>query len=161
MDSGNVNSTIPSPLNCGLENSRRFRALPVYATLLAYGRSWYVSLLERQIALARAIAGYILSSLDYDLLPAGRSDLNEIYVVVLFRARSGAANETLVERINNYRVSDVKAGQEKDGGIYVSKTQWDGHPAVRIAVSTWRVDVDRDLERVVRVLEGVKMSEDE
>ncbi|KAJ7026134.1 tyrosine decarboxylase [Mycena alexandri] len=48
--------SIPSPLNLGLENSRRFRALPVYASLLACGRIWYCTLLERRIALARRIA---------------------------------------------------------------------------------------------------------
>ena len=32
---------IPSPLNCGIENSRRFRALPLYAGLLEQGKNGY------------------------------------------------------------------------------------------------------------------------
>lgn len=32
---------LPSPLNCGIENSRRFRALPLYAGLLEQGKAGY------------------------------------------------------------------------------------------------------------------------
>jgi hypothetical protein len=34
-------AAIPSPLNCGIENSRRFRALPLYAGLLEQGKTGY------------------------------------------------------------------------------------------------------------------------
>ncbi|KAJ7026149.1 pyridoxal phosphate-dependent transferase [Mycena alexandri] len=113
-------SSIPSPLNLGLENSRRFRALPVYASLLAYGRIWYRSLLERQIALARRIASYIVGSTVYELLP--NNDLSEIYMVVLFRARSESLNVQLVSLLN--------ASKQ----IHISGLPWNGRPAARIAV---------------------------
>lgn len=32
---------LPSPLDCGIENSRRFRALPLYAGLMEQGRDGY------------------------------------------------------------------------------------------------------------------------
>jgi hypothetical protein len=35
---------IPSPLFVNIENSRRFRALPVYASLLSLGKEGYQSL---------------------------------------------------------------------------------------------------------------------
>ena len=61
---------ILSPLNVGIENSRRFRALPVYATLYAYGRSGYVEMLKRQIELARRVAGWVWDHPEwYTLLP--------------------------------------------------------------------------------------------
>lgn len=49
---------IPSPLNIGIENSRRFRALPVYAVLLAHGRTGPPGIFTRQIRLARLIAAF-------------------------------------------------------------------------------------------------------
>jgi glutamate/tyrosine decarboxylase-like PLP-dependent enzyme len=131
---------IPSPLNLGLENSRRFRALPVYASLVAYGRIWHRDLLERQIALARRVGSYIRKSAIYELLP--NDDLEQIYMVVLFRARSETLNAQLVSLLN--------APKE----IRVSGLPWKGQLAARIAVGTWRVEVDRDFRMVVKALEG-------
>ncbi|KAJ7176507.1 putative tyrosine decarboxylase [Mycena filopes] len=131
---------IPSAHNLGIENSRRLRALPVYASLLAYGRAWHINLLERQIQLARTIAAFIEQSAHYELLPKLTRPA-DVYVIVLFCARDPALNSGLVGRLNASRA------------IYVSGTQWDGAPAVRIAVSTWRVDVERDSARVIAELE--------
>ncbi|KAK5108645.1 hypothetical protein LTR62_008136 [Meristemomyces frigidus] len=129
---------IPSPLNIGIENSRRFRALPVYASLTAYGRIWYRDMLERQIRLARCIAESILESNEFVLLPndikmTRAERLGRVYIIVLFRAKDDSLNDALVQRINGSRK------------IYVSGTQWDGKPAARFAIATWKVDVERDL----------------
>ncbi|KAJ6567572.1 pyridoxal phosphate-dependent transferase [Mycena vulgaris] len=132
--------SIPSPLNLGIENSRRFRALPVYASLLAYGRTWHCNLLERQIALARRIASYIVNSSTYELLP--NEDLHKIYMVVLFRARSDSLNVQLVSLLN--------ASKQ----IHISGLPWKGRPAARIAVGTWRVDVERDFGLLVKALDA-------
>jgi glutamate/tyrosine decarboxylase-like PLP-dependent enzyme len=131
--------SIPSPLNLGLENSRRFRALPVYASLLAHGRIWHCSLLERQIELARRIGLYIRDSNIYELLP--NNDVDKIYMVVLFRARSEALNVQLVSLLN--------ASKQ----LHISGLPWNDKPAARIAVGTWRVEVDRDFGRIIKALE--------
>ncbi|KAK6584120.1 hypothetical protein PZA11_003850 [Diplocarpon coronariae] len=136
-------SAIASPLNIGLENSRRFRALPVYAVLLAYGREGFAEMFARQVRLARGIAEFLSGSEDFELLPSQpSSDGNyaDVHIIVIFRARDEAVNAELVKRVN---------GTNK---IYVSGTKWDGKPACRIAVSTWRVDVERDLDLVKKVL---------
>ncbi|KAJ7250616.1 pyridoxal-dependent decarboxylase [Mycena rebaudengoi] len=135
-------SPIPSAHNLGIENSRRLRALPIYASLLTHGRIWHRELLEGQIAIARAVASFIKASPVYELLPKN-TDIQNVYMVVLFRARSDALNARLVPLLNASKV------------IYVSGTQWDGRPATRIAVSTWRVDVKRDAGRVIAELENV------
>lgn len=139
---GGGGGDIPSPLNLGIENSRRFRALPVYATFVAYGRGGYGTMIERQVTLARGIAAYISNSAKYELLPDGVA-LEEVYIIVLFRAREEAVNRELVQRVNASR------------RVYVSGTQWEGRPAARFAVASWMVDVERDLEVVRGVLEEV------
>lgn len=133
---------INSPLNLGIENSRRFRALAVYASLAAYGWKGYSDMIHRQVQLARAIARFIKSSQHFELLPAGMRE-DEVYIIVLFRARDENLNSELVQRINSTR------------RIYVSGTQWESQPAARFAIASWMVDVDRDIKVIEEVLQGV------
>ena len=141
---------IQSPLNIGIENSRRFRALPVYATLMSYGRNGYQTMLYAQIRLARRVARYLLEHPAFELLPKSYSNslkiLQGIFIIVLFRAKDPSLNEVLVQKIN------------ATSRIYVSGTVWEGLPASRIAVSNWQADPDRDLEIVRSVLENVLSS---
>ncbi|KKA23672.1 Aromatic-L-amino-acid decarboxylase [Rasamsonia emersonii CBS 393.64] len=138
--------TIPSPLNVGIENSRRFRALPVYASLLSYGKDGYRDLLERQIRLARTIAGWLFDHPAYTALPVSRTKADLVaktYTIVLFRANEEALNRDLTRRIN------------ATSKMFVSGTSWEGKPACRIAVSNWRVEEQRDIAVVMSVLERV------
>ncbi|KIV80174.1 hypothetical protein PV11_07694 [Exophiala sideris] len=135
---------IQSPLNIGIENSRRFRALPAYCTLIAYGREGYVNMLTRQIGLARRVTKWLLGNNKFEVLPVGGTELEvlaKIYMVVLFRVKDEGRNKGFVKRVN------------ATGRIYLSGTVWDGKPAARIAVSNWRVDVQRDGDLIEDVLE--------
>jgi glutamate/tyrosine decarboxylase-like PLP-dependent enzyme len=138
--------SIPSPLNIGLENSRRFRALPVYASLLSYGKSGYEEMLHRQIHLARRINGWIFDHTGYTALPktSSKTDLlDQTFMSVLFRANDEALNRNLAQKIN------------ESSRMFVSGSSWDGAPACRIAISNWRVDVERDFALVSDVLAKV------
>jgi glutamate/tyrosine decarboxylase-like PLP-dependent enzyme len=137
---------ISNPSNIGIENSRRFRALPVYATLTHYGRAGYADMLKRQIGLARRVAGWIFDHSGYELLPVGQNRakmLAQTLMIVLFRARDDTKSKNLVEGIN------------ASGKIYITGTSWDGRPAARIAVSNWQVDIERDSRRIFEVLETI------
>jgi glutamate/tyrosine decarboxylase-like PLP-dependent enzyme len=150
LSTGAATDTIVSPSNVGLENSRRLRALPVYANLTAYGADGYREMLQRQIELSKGIAEYILDSDDFELLPQFNRPkeqiLRGIYIIVLFRAKDEKLNKELTARI--------KASQK----IYVSGTAWDGRPACRFAVSNWMTDAKRDLPLVKQVLDEVLKS---
>lgn len=147
LSSGSSAPTIPSPLNIGLENSRRFRALPVYAVLLSEGRPGLAAMLGNMARLARSLAAFLRASPHYELLPeeeaGSQGNDREIFMSVLFRAKEEAQNEDLVARINATRQ------------MYVSGTSWKGKKAVRIAVSNWRVDVERDTAVVSEILNCV------
>lgn len=144
---GGAFDEIKSPLNIGIENSRRFRALPVYATLISNGRANYQEMLYNQIRLARRVAAYLLEHPAFELLPKGiessANALEEIFIIVLFRANDPNLNEGLVQKIN--------ATSE----IYVSGTVWDGLPASRIAISNWQASPDRDFEVIRNTLDDV------
>ncbi|KAL7275606.1 hypothetical protein RUND412_001438 [Rhizina undulata] len=142
----------PSPLNITLENSRRFRALPVYCTLTAYGSDGYRALIRTLIIHARSIARFIYRHPAFELLPrvSGEDEdaaVGNVFISLLFRARDPALNKVLKEKINS------------GGRIYVTGTKWRGEDAVRIAVSNWRVRADEAGEGgwavVKEVLEGV------
>jgi hypothetical protein len=109
----------------------------------------------RQVRLARAVSeflnwnkGYELLAQgpdsDQDLAKSGRS-FEDTHIIVLFRAKDEKVNGELVNRINSTRK------------MYVSGTKWDGKPACRIAVSTWKVDVEKDLKLISGVLEKALM----
>jgi len=136
-------SDIPSPHNSGLENSRRFRALPVYAVLLSHGSLGLSEMFARQVRLARGIARFVDAHEDYELLAQpkeGDDAFQNIHIIVIFRAKDDTFNMELVQRINGTRK------------MFVSGTMWNGKPAVRVAVSTWRVEVEHDLSLVSGVL---------
>lgn len=139
-------SSIPSPLNVGVENSRRFRALPVYASLLSYGRTGYRNMLQRQIRLARMIAGWLFEHSEYMALPDANTKqdlLDQTYIVVLFSAKEDKLNQELAARIN------------ESSKMFVSGTTWQGRQACRIAISNWRVNEESDFALVTAVLESV------
>jgi len=140
--------TVQSPLNMGIENSRRCRDLPVYATLMAYGRDAYTGMLQRQIRFARSVAAYLWDHESFELLPQeiyiSRDEIYRyIFIIVLFRAKDNALNEGLVQKINT------------SSRMCVSGTVWQGRTACRIAVANWQVDPNRDIEVVKDVLTNV------
>ncbi|KUJ11877.1 PLP-dependent transferase [Mollisia scopiformis] len=149
-------ASIHSPLNVGLENSRRFRALPVYAVLLAYGKYELAEIFARQVRLARAVSKFLRDSEEYELLPTvpksathkenisvPNIEFGDTHIIVLFRAKDEDVNTELVKRINATRK------------MYVSGTRWEGRPACRIAISTWRIDVNRDTNLIKEVLKSI------
>lgn len=136
-------ASIASPLNVGLENSRRFRALPAYAALLSEGRPGFAKLFHNMAQLSRRLAVFLRESPYYELLPDEGGDVEDVFIIVLLRAKDRKLNDELVARINATRQ------------LYVSGTSWKGEKAVRVAVSNWKVDVERDLRVVTTILNDV------
>jgi len=96
----------------------------------------------RQVRLARGIARFLDAHEEYELLASSEhGQYDNTHIIVIFRAKDENVNEKLVGKINGTRK------------MYVSGTKWEGKPACRIAVSTWKVDVERDLKLVGGVLQ--------
>lgn len=98
-----------------------------------------------QVRFARKISDFIYRHVEYELLPKNADQpaagFPSTFIVVLFKAKDKQINLDLVRRVNAMRV------------IYVSGTMWEGEPACRIAISTWKVSMVRDMSRVTDVLE--------
>jgi glutamate/tyrosine decarboxylase-like PLP-dependent enzyme len=126
----------------GPEASRRARALPVWATLAAYGRAGYRALVERHIALAERVAGRVEAAPDLELL-AGPG-IN----VVCFRFRPPALDDETELNALNERLGQAVL---EDGRVYVGTTRFDGRVAFRPAIANWRT-TESDVDQLVDVI---------
>lgn len=117
------------------EESRRARAIPVYAALRAMGRSGLSELVERCCRHAQRFA----EGLD----KAGYDILNDVVL-----------NQVLVSFGDAETTKRVIAGIQDEGTCWCSGTEWKGRTAMRISVSSWATtedDVERSLDAMLRV----------
>ena len=123
------------------ENSRRARALTVWATLRAYGRDGYRSMVERHLALAQRLAARVDEAEELERL--AEVPLN----VVCFRARPPAWPEDRLDDLNRALGEAILA----DGRVYAGTTVYDGCVALRPAIVNWRTGED-DVDLLVDVV---------
>jgi glutamate/tyrosine decarboxylase-like PLP-dependent enzyme len=128
----------------GPEMSRRARAIPIWATLRAYGREGYRTIVERHLDLAQHLARRVDEAPDLERL--AEVPLN----IVCFRARPPGVPEEDLDDLNR-RIGEAAL---LDGRVFFGTTVYDGRVAFRPAPVNWRnrtdhvdlmVDVIRDL----------------
>jgi glutamate/tyrosine decarboxylase-like PLP-dependent enzyme len=129
------------------DESRRARAIPLYAALATLGRDGVRDLVDRCCALAGRMAAA--------LAPHPRvAVLNEVVlnqVLVRFRAEPGrdADGDDEVTRAVITRV-------QEDGTCWAGGTVWRGRTAMRISVSNWsstEADIDRSATAILAALD--------
>lgn len=126
---------LPSPTDrepvigaLGPEMSRRARALPVWATLRAYGRKGITEMIERHLDLAKYLAKLVDDAPDFERL--ADVPLN----VVCFRYNPGELNEDQLNKINQA----IGEAIIEDGRIYMGTTKYCDKVAFRPAIVNWR-----------------------
>ncbi|MCC7053896.1 MAG: aspartate aminotransferase family protein [Gemmatimonadaceae bacterium] len=131
---------LADPFHHTPENSRRWRALAVWATLLAYGRSGVADVVAECCACAASLGAWIEAHPDLELLAP--VSLN----VVAFRlgdrivaGRDGAA-------LTRVFLDGVAAS----GDTFLTPATLSGRPGVRAAFSNWRTTAGDDLPRIQR-----------
>ena len=129
--------TQAAPFHLTPESSRRLRALPAWATLVAYGADGYRDIVERCAHLAGELGRRIAGSQVLRLLAPVR--LN----VVCF---------TLAGEVTAGRIDRLLAAVQADGATFFTPTNLDGVPGVRAAFSSWRTS-ETDMEIAWRSLE--------
>jgi glutamate/tyrosine decarboxylase-like PLP-dependent enzyme len=130
------------------ENSRRARALPVWATLRAYGRDGYREMVERHLALARRLSDRVDAAPELErLAPTG---LN----IVCFRAHPSGIGEEELNALNRRLGEELLA----DGRVFAGTTTYGGKVALRPAIVNWQTegeDVDLLVDVVRELIAGL------
>jgi len=130
-----IGSAAPSFMDRGIENSRRFRALPVWMTLQAYGIEGYRKMIIDNCKHALQLADWIDASEHYELLSP--CNLN----VVVFRPKNCADAEV------KQRLGQINAS----GETFMTPGFWGGKSAIRAAISNWKTTA-ADIEQTCQLL---------
>ncbi len=115
------------------ETSRRFRALPAWFSLMAYGREGHREIVERNCAMAAKLGEWLDTSPKFKLLAPVRMN------VVCFTLATGEVKPFL-DKIRD------------DGRAYFTPTTYRGTPAIRAAVSNW-LTTENDINITIQALD--------
>ncbi len=122
--------------NLTLEFSRRARGIPVWAALKTLGRNGLDELVTSRVALARQFAA--------GLKAAGVEVLNDVvFNQILCRLPDDEATRQLPQHV------------QEDGRIWFGPSVWQGRPAFRLSVSSWRTTPE-DIDRAVGIIRELK-----
>ena len=116
------------------EESRRARAIPVYAALRSLGRHGLAAMIERNCRQARRF-GEALRAAGFDVL-------NDVVL-----------NQVLVSFGTPEQTQATIAAIQQDGTCWCGGTVWKGRTAMRISVSNWSTtdkDVEKSIDAIVR-----------
>ncbi|WP_111595391.1 pyridoxal phosphate-dependent decarboxylase family protein [Chitinophaga dinghuensis] len=116
------------------ENSRRLRALPAWFSLQAYGREGYQYIVENNVHLARKLGTLIASDPRLKLLAPVR------LCVVCFTL--DVPEETQADAVSGFLTA-----LNNSGVVYMTRTQYQGQPAIRAALVNWRT-TEKDIQLV-------------
>jgi glutamate/tyrosine decarboxylase-like PLP-dependent enzyme len=133
----------------GPEGSRRARALTIWATLRAYGRSGYRAMVERHLALAQRLAARVDEEPDLERLAA--VPLN----IVCFRWRPTDAGDHELDELNRR----LGAALLRDGRVFAGTTVFESKVAFRPAIVNWRSrpeDVDALIDVLLELAGGLR-----
>ncbi|HEX2133233.1 MAG TPA: pyridoxal-dependent decarboxylase [Actinophytocola sp.] len=125
----------------GPESSRRARALPIWATLRAYGRAGHRAMVERHLDLAAHLGRLVEAAPDLELLAPVQ------LCVVCFRYRPPGVPEDRLDELN----ATLGRALLADGRVYAGTTVYRGQTALRPAIVNWRT-TETDIELLVDVV---------
>ncbi len=113
------------------ENSRRWRSLPAWFSLMAYGKEGHAEIVERNCSLAQALGQKIDSSEQFKLLAPVRMN-----VICFTLAQENVSSEIIKDFLNAVRA---------DGRAFFTPTVYQGKPGIRAAFSNW-MTTEKDIE---------------
>ncbi|TRX02395.1 pyridoxal phosphate-dependent decarboxylase family protein [Flavobacterium gawalongense] len=114
-----------SYLNFLPENSRRLKALPVWFSLLAYGKQGFQDIIENSVAMALQFDDFITQNEDFELLAPTR--LNNVCF-------------TLVGDHNQDKVNLFLTHLNDKGKVFMTPTVYENRKGIRASFVNWRTN---------------------
>ncbi|MEX6504459.1 pyridoxal phosphate-dependent decarboxylase family protein [Pseudomonas zhanjiangensis] len=122
--------------NLSLEFSRRARGVPIWAALASLGREGLRRMIDTHIRQARHLGAR--------LQQAGYQVLNRVVL-----------NQVLVRADTDAQTQAIRQAAQESGQVWFGPTVWQGRPAFRLSVSSWRTS-DADIEALIELLVELK-----
>ena len=124
--------------NLTLEFSRRARGIPIWAALAALGRNGLAGMIDRHLRQADHLATRLRA--------AGYQVINRVVL-----------NQVLVLADTDEETVAIRNAAQASGEVWFGPTLWQGRPAFRLSVSSWRT-TDADIEHLADLLARLKNS---
>lgn len=131
-DAAYFTSSRDSQKNLTLEFSRRPRGIAIWAALRSLGRDGVAGLVDRHCDYASSLADRLRQA-DFEVL--NRVVLNQVLVRCHTDAQTLAVRQAVID----------------SGETWFGPTMWDGRPALRLSISSWRTG-PREIELLADVL---------
>ncbi|WZH37122.1 MAG: pyridoxal-dependent decarboxylase [Microbacterium enclense] len=135
-DAAYSTATADAQKNLTLEFSRRPRGIPTWAALRTLGRTGLAGLIDSRIALAQHAAN--------GLREAGYSVLNRVVL-----------NQVLARGDDAEQTARAREHVQNSGEAWFGGTTWQGQPAFRISLSSWRTEQEH-VDALLATLAGAK-----
>ena len=132
-------------LNVVPENSRRLRALPVWFSLVAYGKEGFCDIIEKSTLLALHFANALVDDGRFELLAPIR--LNNVCF-------------TLKEEENQDKVSEFLKKLNDTGKVFMTPTVYQNKKGIRASFVNWRTneeDIRIVIEEITTILEDLDL----
>lgn len=123
-----------SYLNFLPENSRRLKALPVWFSLLAYGKQGFQDIIENSVAMALQFDGFIAQNENFELLAPTR--LNNVCFTL-----AGGHNQ---EKVNLFLTH-----LNDKGKVFMTPTVYQNRKGIRASFVNWRT-TEKDIRIVIK-----------
>lgn len=122
--------------NLTLEFSRRARGIAVWAALASLGRDGLGKMIDTHIRQAAELASKLRN--------AGFNVLNRCLL-----------NQVLVRADTDQQTIEIREAAQQSGLVWFGATVWEGRPAFRLSVSSWRTQ-DTDIDALASLLIELK-----
>lgn len=126
-------------LNVLPENSRRLRALPVWFSLIAYGKEGFCDIIEKSTQLALHFANALIEDNNFELLAPIR--LNNVCFTI-----KGDDNQD--------KVSQFLAKLNDTGKVFMTPTVYENKKGIRASFVNWRT-TEQDIKIVMEEMKNI------